>query len=82
MSKERGRRRTQKGVVIGDKMQNTVVVRVDTVMRHPKYEKVMTRSKKYYADDPTNELKVGDKVEIIEARPISKLKRWRVVGAA
>lgn len=82
MSKERGRRRTQKGIVIGDKMQNTVVVRVDTVLRHPKYQKVMTRSKKYYADDPSNNLKVGDKVEIIESRPLSKLKRWRVVGAA
>jgi len=79
MSQERGNRRTKVGKVVGNKMSKTVVVRVDTVMRHPKYEKVITRSKKYYAHDESDQLSVGDQVKIVEARPISKLKRWRVV---
>lgn len=79
MSQERGNRRRKQGTVIGNKMSKTVVVRVDTVMRHPKYEKVITRSKKYYAHDESDKLQVGDAVEIIESRPLSKLKRWRVV---
>jgi small subunit ribosomal protein S17 len=77
---ERGRRKTIKGIVVGNKMQNTVVVRVDTTCRHPVYNKVVKRSQKLYAHDATNELQPGAEVTVVETRPISKLKRWRVVG--
>lgn len=79
MTKERGNRKRQQGVVVSDKMENTVVVRVTRTLRHPRYEKVISRHKKYYAHDESGKLKVGDKVTIVECRPISKLKRWRVV---
>lgn len=77
----RGRRKLKKGTVVSNKMQKTVVVKVDRTMRHPLYGKVVTRSKKYYAhnDEP---LQIGDEVEIMETRPLSKLKRWRVVAQA
>ncbi len=81
MSTERPERRTRKGVVVGNKMAKTVVVRVDSTIRHPKYEKVVTKFSKYYAHDDTDRLAVGDKVIIMETRPLSKIKRWRVVGA-
>ena len=61
-------------------MNKTVVVRVDTTMRHPQYGKVVTRGNKYYAHDEKNAAKVGDEVMIEETRPLSKLKRWRVVA--
>ena len=80
MTQERGNRRSKHGTVVGNKMNKTVVVRVDRKLPHPKYGKVIMLSKKYYAHDESNELQVGDKVEIIESRPVSKLKRWRVVG--
>lgn len=80
MHKGKGSKRKLEGTVVSNKMTNTVVVRVDTRMRHPKYEKVVIRWKKYYAHDPSNSLKVGDKVTILEARPMSKLKRWIVVN--
>jgi len=79
MGNERGNRRVQRGVVVSDKMKGTVVVRVTRTLRHPRYEKVIERSKKYYADDQSGKAKVGDTVTIVETRPISKLKRWRVV---
>jgi 30S ribosomal protein S17 len=72
-------RKVKKGVVVSNKMQNTVVVRVNRVLRHPRYDKVITRSKKYYAHVEDTSLNVGDEVTIIETRPLSKLKRWRVV---
>jgi small subunit ribosomal protein S17 len=75
-------RRTKKGIVVSNKMEKTVVVRVDRTYRHPKYNKVVTRSNKYYAHDESNTLQEGQEVEIIETRPLSKLKRWRVVTAA
>lgn len=75
----RGRRKENIGVVISNKMDKTVTVKVTRKMRHPKYEKVIERSKKYYAHDESNELSVGQKVRIMETRPLSKLKRWRVV---
>ena len=80
MTQERGNRRTKQGVVVGNKMGKTVIVRVDRTMRHPKYDKVVSRRKKYYAHDESDSLEVGAKVEIIETRPLSKTKRWRVVG--
>lgn len=67
------------GVVVSDKMQKTVTVLVERQFPHPLYGKVIKRSKKYLAHDPEEQYKVGDVVEIIEARPISKRKRWRVV---
>lgn len=73
------RRKLKKGVVISNKMQKTVVVRVDRTIRHPRYEKIIVRSKKYYAHDESNKLQTGDTVTIMETRPLSKLKRWRVV---
>lgn len=67
------------GVVVSDKMQKTVTVLVERQFPHPLYGKVIKRSKKYLAHDPEEQYKVGDVVEIVEARPISKRKRWRVV---
>ncbi len=75
----RGRRKENIGVVISNKMEKTVAVQVSRKMRHPKYGKVIERSKKYYAHDESNALSVGQKVRIMETRPLSKLKRWRVV---
>ncbi|MBS0656159.1 MAG: 30S ribosomal protein S17 [Verrucomicrobia bacterium] len=77
--REQNRRKVRKGVVVSNKMQKTVVVRVDRTIRHPRYEKVVIRSKKYYAHDETNSARIGDVVTIMETRPLSKLKCWRVV---
>lgn len=76
----RGNRKVQKGTVISNKMQKTVVVKVEKTLRHPQYGKVITRSNKYYAHNESTPLNVGDEVEIMETRPLSKLKRWRVVA--
>lgn len=76
---ERGNRKVQKGIVVSNKMQKTVVVKVEHTMRHSRYEKVVTRSKKYYAHSEAP-LQIGDEVRIMETRPLSKLKRWRVVA--
>lgn len=76
--KERSTRKKQVGVVISDKMDKTVVVKVTQKMRHHKYEKVFERSRKFYAHDELNTT-VGQTVRIMETRPLSKLKRWRVV---
>ena len=67
------------GVVVSDKMDKTIVVKVDRVRVHPKYKKRYTVSKKYKVHDEKNMLKEGDKVTFIECRPISKDKRWRVI---
>ncbi|MBI5397666.1 MAG: 30S ribosomal protein S17 [Verrucomicrobia bacterium] len=75
----RGIRKDRVGEVISDKMHKTVVVRVDRRVPHPRYGKVMTKSSKFYAHDEENKAKVGDRVRIVETRPLSKLKRWRVV---
>lgn len=77
---ERGSRKAKKGIVVSNKMQKTVVVRVERMIRHPKYGKVVRRSKKYYAHHESLPLQIGDEVKIMETRPISKLKRWRVVA--
>ena len=79
MTTERGMRKTRVGRVVSDKMQNTVVVRVDMTSRHPLYAKTMRKQRKFYAHDADNSCRVGDVVRIMEARPMSKLKRWRVV---
>jgi len=69
-----------KGVVVSDKMNKTVVVKVDRYVKHEKYQKYYTISKKYKAHDEENTYKTGDKVEIMETRPISKDKKFTVVG--
>ncbi len=72
-------KRTLQGVVVSDKQQKTVVVRVERRFTHPLLKKTVRRSKKYHAHDENNEYGVGDIVRIEEHRPISKLKRWTVV---
>lgn len=75
----RGNRKENIGTVISNKMDKTVTVKVSRKMRHKKYAKVIERSKKYYAHDESNAIEIGQKVRIMETRPLSKLKRWRVV---
>ncbi len=74
-----GTRKVKRGVVLSNKMNKTVVVNVDRTYRHPQYGKVITRGKKYYAHNESKPLQVGDTVDIVETRPLSKLKRWRVI---
>jgi small subunit ribosomal protein S17 len=76
---QRPSRKVRQGVVVSDKMEKTVVVRVDRRTTHPLYGKTIIRSKKYHAHDEADEARVGDRVRIIETRPLSRLKRWRVV---
>lgn len=77
---DRNLRKTRTGVVVSNKADKTLVVRVDRRKAHPRYHKVITVSKKYYAHDENNEAKIGDTVEIMETRPLSKLKRWRLIN--
>ena len=76
---ERKSRKTRIGIVASDKMDKTVVVRVESRTRHPLYGIITTSSKKYKAHDENNDARVGDKVLITETRPLSREKRWRVV---
>ena len=73
------KKRTLNGVVVSDKSDKTVVVLVKRKYSHPLFDKVMTASKKYHAHDEKNKFKIGDKVKIIESRPISKKKKWMVI---
>ena len=75
---ERGNRKTQIGVVVSDKMDKTVVVKVDRIVKHPVYNKYIRRTAKYKAHDEQNGCKVGDRVVIVESRPLSKDKCWKV----
>jgi small subunit ribosomal protein S17 len=77
---ERARRKVRVGVVVSDKPHKTVIVKVERRITHPVYGKSVARSQKYYAHDEKNEYRVGDTVRITETRPLSKLKRWRVIG--
>lgn len=74
----KGRRKVRVGVVVSDKMDKTVVVAVMRSYRHPIYKKTIRRTKKYMAHDEQNQCRVGDRVEIVETRPLSRHKRWRV----
>ena len=76
---ERGRRKLRTGVVVSDKADKTVLVRIDRQVRHPKYDKTVRRSTKLAAHDETNDAHLGDTVRVMETRPLSKTKRWRVV---
>ena len=75
-------RRTFTGVVMSDKNDKTIIVRVESVKKHPKYQKRYTVSRNYKVHDEKNEYRVGTKVSFVECRPLSKDKRWRVVKAA
>ena len=79
MDNERNMRRTRVGVIVSDKMDKTVVVAVEQTVRHPLYGKTMRRNTKFKAHDELNECNVGDRVRIMQTRPISKQKRWRVM---
>jgi small subunit ribosomal protein S17 len=75
---ERGRSQQRRGVVVSAAMDKTIVVRVDSVKSHPRYKKVIRRSSKFHAHDEQNQAKAGDLVRIVETRPLSKTKRWRL----
>ncbi len=74
----KGERKTRKGVVVSDRMQKTRVVLIERVYRHPRYQRVITRSKRLKAHDEANASRVGDRVLIEETRPLSKEKCWRI----
>ena len=76
---ERGRRKTRTGIVVSDKMDKTIVVATETVKAHPLYRKRIKRTTKFKAHDENNDCRIGDTVLIMETRPLSKHKRWRLV---
>ena len=76
---ERAPRKVREGIVSSSKMDRTLVVEVVERVRHPKYNKFVMRTKKLYAHDEANDANVGDRVRVMETRPLSKLKRWRLV---
>jgi small subunit ribosomal protein S17 len=73
------RRKVLLGQVVSNRMQKTITVRVERRLRHPIYERVVKRSKKFHAHDENNQCQIGDQVRIIETRPLSKTKRWRLL---
>ncbi len=79
MTEEKNNPKVLRGVVVSDKMDKTIVVKVNRYVKHPKYQKYYTISKKYKAHDETNARKIGETVEIVETRPISKDKTFRVI---
>ena len=79
MAEARGMRKTRTGVVVSDKMDKTIVVEIRTRVRHPLYGKIMNRTNKIKAHDENNECGIGDTVKVMETRPLSKTKRWRLV---
>ena len=79
MAEVRGMRKTRTGVVVSDKMDKTIVVAIRTRVKHPLYGKIMNRTSKIKAHDEENQCGIGDTVKIMETRPLSKDKRWRLV---
>ena len=79
MTQERALRKTRVGIVVSDKMDKTIVVEYVARVPHPKFKKIVKKSKKFYAHDENSTAKVGDKVRIVETRPLSKLKCWELV---
>jgi small subunit ribosomal protein S17 len=73
------RRKVLVGEVVSDRMHKTITVKVERRIRHPIYERVIRRSKKYHAHDEHNQCRIGDQVRIMETRPLSKTKRWRLI---
>ena len=80
MENTRNLRKTRVGKVISDKMEKTVVVAIEDNVKHPTYGKIIKRTSKIHAHDENGECRVGDKVEVMETRPLSATKRWRLVG--
>ncbi len=78
MNKNKGKRTTKVGIVIANKMEKTVTVNVERQIRHPLYKKIIKKKKKYFAHDEYEKCKIGDLVRIVETKPLSKTKRWRV----
>jgi small subunit ribosomal protein S17 len=76
---DRGQRKVRQGTVVSDRMDKTVVVAVERRTAHPLYGKMITRTTKYHAHDEENDVRAGDKVRIVETRPLSRTKRWRVL---
>ena len=79
MEQVRGYRKARTGVVVSDKMDKTIVVAIQTKVRHPLYGKMVNRTRKFKAHDENNECGIGDTVKIMETRPLSKDKHWRLV---
>lgn len=79
-TEERGRRKTRVGEVVSDKMEKTAVVAVTRLVRHPKYGRFVKRTTKFKVHDENNECRTGDVVRIVETRPLSKDKRWRLMN--
>lgn len=77
--KTRGTKRQVSGIIVSNKMDKTVVVQVERLVRHPLYKKYIRRRNKFTAHDKDNACRIGDRVEITESRPLSKTKRWRVI---
>ena len=80
MAVDRNARKTKVGIVVSDKMDKTIVVAMEDFIRHPLYGKAVKRTKKVKAHEENNECQIGDKVRIMETRPLSKDKRWRLVN--
>ena len=76
---ERALRKTRVGKVVSDKMDKTIIVAIETSVKHPLYKKIIKRTYKLKAHDENNECKLGDKVKVMETRPLSKEKRWRLI---
>ena len=79
MAEERNQRKVRQGIVVSDKNDKTIVVKIEERKPHPVYGKMITSTKKFHAHDENNEAGVGDTVQIMETRPLSKMKRWRLV---
>ena len=79
MTQERNLRKTRVGMVVSNKMDKTIVVAIEDNVKHPIYGKIIKRTLKVHAHDENNECGIGDRVEIMETRPLSKTKRWRLV---
>lgn len=80
MNTDRGKSKVRVGMVVGTRMEKTAVVKVERRKRHPRFLKYIRRSTKYLVHDEQNQLKVGDKVRIVETRPMSKRKNWRLLS--
>jgi len=76
---DRNSRKTRQGVVVSDRMDKTITVELMRTMRHPLYNRVVRKRSKLYAHDPNNDCGIGDLVQVMETRPLSKMKRWRLV---
>lgn len=76
---ERNKRKVREGWVISSRMDKTIVVAVERQFRHPRYEKIIRRTSKLYAHDDANQCNIGDKVKVMETKPLSRSKRWRLV---